>query len=49
MCENWQSMSLYISLLSINQEGKVTKMSELGRGSLKASKMIKITYKTHLK
>ncbi len=49
MCEIWQSMSLYVSLLSINHQGKVTKMSEMGGGSLKASKMTKITCKTHLK
>ena len=49
MCEIWQSVSLYTSLLSINQQSKLTKMSELGGGSLKASKLTKITYKTYLK
>ena len=28
--EIWQSVSLYISLLGINQQGKVIKMSEWG-------------------
>ena len=46
MYEIWQSLSIYISSLSINQHGKVTKVSELGGGSLKASKMTNIKYKT---
>ena len=33
MCNIWQSVSLYISFFSINQHGKVTKMSELGERS----------------
>ena len=35
MCEMWQSVSLYISFLSMNQQDKGIKMSELGGGSLK--------------
>ncbi len=41
MNEIWQSMSLYITLLSVNWQGKVTKVYELCGGSLKASKMTK--------
>ncbi len=40
--------NLYTSLLSINQQDKVTKVSEVDGGNLKPPKMTKIIYKTYI-